>query len=137
MYYFSLFTLSILSSLGVIVFFPDYNNSLFPLFVDIQTTLIFMPSYSILFYGVFAHLIKNKLRQNASLGNDLTIKFIIIGLYICTISAILLYVQDPFYSLRVRGLLVFYGIILGFIVTTVLDILFRISKNALRQAYHK
>ncbi len=122
MYYFSLFTFFILSLLGVIAFFPNYNNSLFPLFLDIQTILIFIPSYSMLFYGVFLHLIKNTLKKNTFFRNSRVNKFIIY-LYIFIMSIILIYVQD-FYSLKARILLVIPSIIFGFLISTVLDILF-------------
>ncbi len=122
MYYFSLFIFFILSLLGIVVFFPDYNNSLFPLFLDIQTILIFIPSYSMLFYGVFLHLIKNKLKKNTFFRNSRVNKFIIY-LYIFIMSIILIYVQD-FYSLKARILLVIPSIIFGFLISTVLDILF-------------
>lgn len=122
MYYLSLLTFLILSLLGVIVFFPDYNNSFFPMFLDIQTILIFIPSYSILFYGVFLHLIKNKLKKNTFFRNSRVNKFITY-LYIFIMSIILIYVQD-FYSLKARILLVISSIILGFLISTVLDILF-------------
>lgn len=105
-----------------LTFFPDYNNSLFPLFLDIQTILIFIPSYSILFYGVFLHLIKNKLKKNTFFRNSQVNKFIVY-LYIFIMSIILLHVQD-FYSLKARILLVILSIILGFLISTVLDILF-------------
>ena len=103
------------------MFFPDYNNSFFPLFLDIQTVFIFIPSYSILFYGIFIHLIKIKVSRNTLLENNLANKFIIC-LYTFVASAILLYIQD-FYSMKFKVFLVLFSIVLGFLITTVLDIL--------------
>lgn len=123
MYYFCLFIFLILSGLGVIMFFPDYDNSLFPLFLDFQTILLFIPSYSILFYGIFFHLIKKNLKKLIcfSFNNELVNKCILC-LYVIIVFIISLHIQD-FYSLKTRCFLAMFGAFLGFLVNVILNVL--------------
>lgn len=121
MYYFFLLIFLTLSLFGVILSYPDYNNSYFPLFLDLQTILIFIPSYSILFYGVFLHLIKNKLKKTSFLKSMITSNKLTC-LYIITITAFILYIQD-FYSLKIKILLLIPSTLIGFLINFLLDVL--------------
>ena len=121
MYYFCLYIILILSSLGVIVFFPYYEDSLFPLFLDIQTVFMFIPLYSILFFGVFFHLIKKNLKKSNLFKNTLVNKYILF-IY-CFISFIVLFYIQDFYSFKIKIFLGMIGIIIGFLINVVLDIL--------------
>lgn len=49
---FLLYIATVILIITIIIFYPDYNNGIFPLFSDITTFFIFLPAYFLFFWGV-------------------------------------------------------------------------------------
>lgn len=56
----------ILALVGIIQFYPIYQDNMFPLFTDVTTFLLFLPSYFILFFSILfqiIYIILNKINK--------------------------------------------------------------------------
>lgn len=97
-----------LSLFNIIYFFPRYEGHEYPLFLDITTSLIFIPSLFILFYGGIPVLLEQKLNLNKRY-----LMYIKTLLYIATFFLSLSFLD--FYSLKIRIIVSLIGVLVGII----------------------
>lgn len=94
-----------LSLFNIIYFFPKYEGSEYPLFLDITTLSVFIPSLFILFYGVIPIVL-----QRFSL-NKKYLLYIKTFLYIATFIISLNFLD--FYQLEIRIIISLVGILVA------------------------
>lgn len=87
---------SLLSIIGIIIFWPRYVDNEFPLFSDIFMVLVFLPSFFILFFSLFSFLISQLFIRKA------VITFLISAILYCISFYALYFIFKDIWSVNMR-----------------------------------
>lgn len=97
-----LYTISVLiCSLLVYKFWPIYENNMFPLFTDITTILLFLPSFFIVFFSFPVSILLTLSKQLKKAIKISMVLLIYMMVFLFSLNAL------DFYSIRLRGLISF------------------------------